>query len=220
MQYQLDGTTYDVVIVRKNNKNTYLRVKDGQIIVSTNHLVSVREIKKILDQNQKFLLKALCIDWKEKQKERDTNLYIWGHICEIKIGYSHNEIKDNVIYLKKETDLDKFLTDYMKKVFLEHLKRGYNRFEEDIPFPKLLRIRKMKTRWGVCNTKKKIITLNSELLHYDIRCLDYVIIHELSHLVYADHSWRFWKVVAKYCPNYKEIKKLMRRGSSYGNNIS
>ena len=68
----------------------------------------------------------------------------------------------------------------------------------------------MTSRWGVCNTKSKVITLNTELFKYDIECLDYVVIHELSHLVHANHSKEFWNVVSKYCPNYKILRNKLK----------
>ena len=74
----------------------------------------------------------------------------------------------------------------------------------------MLKIRKMKTRWGVCNKKTKTITLNSELMKYSIDKLDYVIVHELSHFIYFDHSKNFWKQVEKYCPCYKKIRKELK----------
>ena len=58
-----------------------------------------------------------------------------------------------------------------------------------------LTIRKMKTRWGVCNYKTKRVTLNFNLIKKDIKYLDYVIVHELSHLLYPNHSKNFWKYV-------------------------
>jgi hypothetical protein len=68
----------------------------------------------------------------------------------------------------------------------------------------------MRTRWGVCNKKTITVTLNTELIKYNLRCLDYVIVHELSHLVYFNHSKDFWNLVSKYCPNYKEIKRELK----------
>ena len=68
----------------------------------------------------------------------------------------------------------------------------------------------MSTRWGVCNKKTKTITLNSELVKYNIDKLDYVIIHELSHFIYFNHSKSFWNQVGKYCPNYKQIRKDLK----------
>lgn len=68
----------------------------------------------------------------------------------------------------------------------------------------------MSTKWGVCNVTKKVITLNSELIKIDIKYLNYVIYHELSHLVYPNHSKDFWLLVEHYVPNYKNYKKEMK----------
>ena len=97
----------------------------------------------------------------------------------------------------------------MRKLFKNRLDYIYNIYKENIPYPSL-RIRKMKTRWGVCNTKLKVVTLNSELIRYDLEKLDYVIIHELAHLIHHNHSKQFWLLVEKYCPNYKKIRKELR----------
>ena len=79
----------------------------------------------------------------------------------------------------------------------------------DFPYP-ILKIRTMKTRWGVCNRKIKSVTLNFNLIKYDYDCLDYVIVHELSHFVHFDHSKEFWNTVSKYYPNYKIIQKKLK----------
>ena len=68
----------------------------------------------------------------------------------------------------------------------------------------------MKTRWGVCNKKLQKVTLNYNLIYMDTKYLDYVIVHELSHLVYFNHSADFWALVGKYCKNYKQIRKEMK----------
>ena len=68
----------------------------------------------------------------------------------------------------------------------------------------------MKTRWGVCNKKTNTVTLNSELIKYDISKIDYVIIHELSHFLHFNHSRSFWNQVEKYCPNYKKIRNELK----------
>ena len=82
-------------------------------------------------------------------------------------------------------------------------------FEEKIPVPNL-KIRKMTSRWGVCNTKNHNVTLNYYLSRYDIKCLDYVVVHELSHFIHPNHSKNFWNLVSKYCPNYKECRRMLK----------
>ena len=68
----------------------------------------------------------------------------------------------------------------------------------------------MTSRWGVCNRKNNSITLNLELIKKDIRYADYVIVHELCHFIEFNHSKRFWDIVNKYSPDYKDIRKEMR----------
>ena len=105
--------------------------------------------------------------------------------------------------------LQRWYRKEMKRLFQKRLDVLYSQFVEDIPYPSL-KIRKMKTRWGVCNRKNISVTLNSMLLRYSIEELDYVIIHELSHLVHFDHSRAFWNLVEKYCPDYKARRKVLR----------
>ena len=91
-------------------------------------------------------------------------------------------------------------------IFKEELDKMYNIFPVSIPYPSLT-IRLMKTRHGVCNVKTHRVTLNLNLIKRDIKYLDYVIVHELSHLVYANHSKDFWNLVSIINPDYKKLRK-------------
>ncbi len=73
----------------------------------------------------------------------------------------------------------------------------------------LIKFRKMKSRWGSCNFVKFTITLNTNLIYCDKEQIDYVIIHEFSHLIVHNHSKDFYSVVQKFFPDYKRIKKEM-----------
>ena len=73
-----------------------------------------------------------------------------------------------------------------------------------------LKVRKMRTRWGVCNVNSHVITLNLELIKRDTKYLDYVITHEIAHLKHGDHSTRFWNLVEDNMPDYKKYKKEMK----------
>ena len=68
----------------------------------------------------------------------------------------------------------------------------------------------MKTRWGVNHKLDDSITLNSKLIRYDTKIIDYVVIHELSHFVHFDHSRNFWKTVEKYMPDYKKAVRALK----------
>ncbi|MBA1437428.1 MAG: M48 family metallopeptidase [Epsilonproteobacteria bacterium] len=72
-----------------------------------------------------------------------------------------------------------------------------------------LKFRKMKSRWGSCNSKR-VITLNKELLKVPQEHLDYVVVHELAHLVYMDHSKAFHELVARYISDAKILRKELK----------
>lgn len=210
MEFKIEENIYPVEIIRKKNKNTYIRVKSGKIIsVTTNRWVSERQIETLLKENVEALKKMIIKCQKEDDKKE--NFYILGTKYDIIIvsGIDSIEISENKIFTPTKRKLELWYKSEMKKLFEEHLMFWYEQFEESIPKPKL-KIRTMKTRWGVCNIKDNSVTLNSKLMEYDSTKLDYVIVHELSHFRHFNHSHDFWALVSKYCPNYKGIRKALR----------
>ena len=73
----------------------------------------------------------------------------------------------------------------------------------------LIQIRKMKTMWGNCNFVKNIVTLNLYLAKTPLVCIDYVIVHELAHLIHHNHSKEFHNLVTTILPDWKDRKKLL-----------
>lgn len=83
--------------------------------------------------------------------------------------------------------------------FLEMLKKfDYNKTPT-------LKIREMKKRWGSFLSKEKIF-LNPKLIHTSKECIDYVIVHELCHFKYKDHSKKFWQYLEQKYPKWEKIK--------------
>jgi len=207
MQIEYNNKIYEVKVIRKNNKNIYIRVKDDKVVVSCNYFTRDKEISKLIKNNYNSIINM--INKLEKKKDKYSKFYLFGKYYDIVYDKDKKlEIIDNTIYCRDESTLNKWLNNYIKTTFSTHLKYWYDKYEENIPKPNL-KIRKMKTRWGVCNIENNNVTLNSELYKYDIECLDYVIIHELSHFIHPNHSKYFWNQVSKYCSNYKEIRKKL-----------
>ena len=108
----------------------------------------------------------------------------------------------------------------IEKVVMEwYYKQAYIYFSKRMEFfsKKLgvlrpqLKLSRAKTQWGSCNSRR-IIHLNWRLIQLSISLIDYVIAHELSHLIEMNHSSAFWKTVESICPNYvanrNELKKI------------
>lgn len=210
MKFVIDNEEYDVNIEKKiTTKNTYIRVKSDLVIyVTTNTFTRDRDIVKLLENNYKAIDKMIK---REKVKNANNSDFhflgqhyeiVYTEYCDISLG-------NNKVFLNKNIDIDKWYKKQAKDIFKRHLDNKYKSFSRRIVYPDL-RIRKMTTRWGVCNTKSKTITLNLELIKRDTKYLDYVIVHELSHLIYPDHSSKFWSLVEENCPDYKDIKKEMK----------
>jgi len=71
------------------------------------------------------------------------------------------------------------------------------------------RIRNMKTRWGSCNTRDRRIWLSLNLAKKHPKCLEYVIVHDLTHLHVPNHSKAFWVRMDVYFPRWREVRKLL-----------
>ncbi len=210
MEIELLNKKYKVVVVKKNNKNTYLRVTpELTILITTNKLVTKKEINNLLIKHKDFLIKN--IKKTEKQLAKQQDFYYLGNKYDIIImpSLKQIELSNDKIYVSSVEKLDNWYKEQTLNIFSKQLLSNYNLFEEPIIIPKL-RIRKMKTRWGVCNVEKQIITLNSELCKYDLDIISYVVIHELAHFIYPNHSKDFWALVSKYCPNYKKLRKELK----------
>ncbi|WP_201582016.1 M48 family metallopeptidase [Psychrobacter glacincola] len=72
-----------------------------------------------------------------------------------------------------------------------------------------IRLKKMHTRWGSCNTRARRIWLSVYLPAYPIECTEYVIVHELCHLHHANHSRAFWQTIATAMPDYQHWHDML-----------
>ncbi len=210
MNFTYNNKNYPIIINYKNNKNLYIKVDDDfNIRINSPYLYPKLLIKKIVKENYKSIAKM--IDEKERKKSvNNSTNKLFGK----KINVTYSNVKRPIyncydLIVRDDVMLNNWYKSVSQQIFEEELKTIYEKFEEKIPYPKL-KIRKMKTRWGVCNKKDDSITLNLDLVKEDKIYLDYVIVHELSHFIHFNHSKSFWLLVNKYVPNYKEIRKEMR----------
>ncbi len=210
MKLKLGEDVYNVEITKKiTNRNTYLRVKeDLTIYVTTNTFISDKELEKFILNNKDGIIKML--NKIKKKNELANDFYYLGKKYDI-IYTNTKEVSLGIdrVFMPRNIDLDKWYKLEASKLFQERLDYWYSHFSKKIPYPSLT-IRKMKSRWGVCNTRDIRVTLNLELMKKDPICLEYVIVHELSHLIHANHSSRFWNLVEENFKDYKIVRKILK----------
>ena len=210
IKVDLDNEIYNVIVERKRStKNTYIRIHDNlDIYVTCNVLTGDRYIINLIKGKERQILKM--VEKVRKKQAKEKSFYYLGRKYDIvylnKKGLTFGDTK---VFVDNSFDILKWYKKEAEKVFQIELDKMYNSFIYKVPYP-TLSIRKMKTRWGVCNVKTHRITLNLELIKKDLDCLDYVIVHELSHLLYANHGKDFWKCVEDNFKDYKKIRKELK----------
>ena len=210
MTFTYNNNNYDVLIEKKRgNRNTYIRVKkDLKIHVTTNYFTPAFSIEKLIRDNYDKICDM--IDIQETKARNNSGFFYLGKQYTIVYGNTKKiEFIRDKVFVPDDFDIDKWYKKQAKTLFLERLNYNYERYNRTIPYPSL-RIRKMTSRWGVCNINTHVITLNLELIKRDVCYLDYVIIHEMTHLVYGDHSTSFWRVVGENMPEYKKYRDEMK----------
>lgn len=211
-------------IKRKKVKRLNLRVReDGSVYVSVPYYVAFEQADKFVAKNLPFIERARekLSKAAEKAEEDEGYAYFLGE--RLKINAVKGEklsarVKEGEVLLtvKSEEDIpaarDKWLRAESERLFPEICREKYLLFREqgfDVPFPKIT-CRKMKSRWGSCTAAKGRITLNVMLMEKPVECIGYVIAHELAHFVVQDHSQRFYDVLERVVPDWREMRKKLK----------
>ena len=210
MYININDEKVEVIISKKvGNKNTYLRIKeDLKLYVTTSFFMTDKKVKEIINENMDSIIRMY--EKQEYKQNQKKNFYFLGKEYDV-VRTNNKDIifGEEKLFIPSNLDIDKWLKKEASKLFQERLDYWYNNFDRKIPYPSLT-IRKMTSRWGVCNSKLVRVTLNLELIKKDISCLDYVIVHELAHFIEMNHSSRFWNVVEANYPNYKKVRRIMK----------
>lgn len=204
----LDNDYVNIVIEHKKIKNIYFRINEQlEIYVTCPKYVSQKEIMNLLNKNHESLIKMYHKIKKDNLKKEEV--YYLGKRYDF--VYFKKVIIDESSGIAFGPSVEAINT-YLYKNCLKHFQTRLDLYVQEFTgLPKfLLRARKMKSRWGVCNKSSMSVTLNTLLIHKDNSLIDYVICHELSHFIHMDHSKLFWMEVAKHYPNYQKARKELR----------
>ena len=163
----------------------------------------------------------------EKKYEDGERFEFLGNLYELKIitdiisgvKLNHNwlEVSIPVSKLQKiKVLIEKWYISSAEEVFFERLEECKKRVEKlNIYWNGNLRFRKMRRRWGSCSHSGKIC-LNYELIKAPIKCIDYVILHELCHLKEFNHSPAFYNLLTAIMPDWKKVRDILNQRNRAG----
>ena len=219
----------NVQVIRKNIKNVHLKVfRTMDVVLSVPLLVPSDWIEDFLHKrikwidNQVTMYKLSDGNNTLNSIKSGTSVQVLGKDMRVLIIPSiDNSIEMNekqiVFYTNKADDDEqiqkvfiKWWRDNASTVFQEETDRLFEKIFKKYEISKPdISIRKMKTLWGSCTPTKSKITLNEYLLKANIRCIQYVILHELTHLLYPNHSKQFYDFLTIQMPDWQERKKQL-----------
>lgn len=220
----------DFVVKRKKVKNVNLNIKpDMTIEVTAHERVPIEFISDFVKSKGSWILKNVG-DFKEVQPIRQSEReYVSGETFkylgkQYRLRVQQTTEEDMVKYFRgfiylfvKDTDnlsrkaklLDEWYREKAKKIFNESLEKMYPLMQKyDVEKPNI-EIRLMKARWGSALTEKNTILLNSELIKAPKYCIDYVVLHELIHFKYNDHSDKFYQLLYSLMPDWEKRKAIL-----------
>lgn len=190
-------------------KHSYIQIKNQKVIVKTSFNSNIF-IQELLTKKSPWIMSKLQNSCKSIKYDYFNEVHYLGKICQIGQESDFIELKQAIERLKKDENItllhDRFYKNRATVFLRDRLEYYANvmglRFKE-------MKVRKMKRRWGSCDSKR-VITFNFYLMKQNLELIDYVVVHELAHLKEMNHSKKFYAIVEKYIPNYKEIEKSMK----------
>ena len=200
-------------ICKPKLKHSYISVNhDLKVILKTPKVSKFFIESLLLDKEQWIRKQLLKLSLSPQQRVNlEDEILLFGEIFSIDIeDAKYLRAKLNRLRKYSRVNILKCYDDFYKQFSLEYLipRVEYFANKMDLKFS-AIKFRKMKSRWGSCSNKR-VITFNSELVKVKKELIDYVIVHELAHLIHMNHSKNFHSVVENYLPSSRILRKELK----------
>lgn len=215
-------------------KNITLRIKEtGDIFLTAPVGMSLSEVQQFLESREQWLRQKLQQVLQEKSQQKQEpkysmgelpfdgqHVWLWGKRLPANFllsGKKHGtyEVQADVVCFYYRSELSEkarcaFVEFFYKQEVSDRGEQLLQAWEKKMGVRHTgLKVHRMKTRWGSCNVRTGGINLNTLLVCWPEKCLEYIVVHELAHLHEANHSPRFHAIVERYLPDWRERKKML-----------
>lgn len=226
-EIEYNGQVIQFCIQKKKIKNMYIKVNSKQEVIVSMPINFKKEFaKKFVKEKVNWIVERMN-KYENNSKKIETfefkdndEVYILGKKYKIKL---YKDKQNKIIINEMQINMyikDKFINNsqYKKKIYYNWLKEFAIDFFKDltvkyqnemkkykIPMPEI-EVKSVKSKWGSCTPSKKKVMFNLSLIKTSIECIQYVVVHELAHFRYQNHSREFYNFVSYFIPNYKQIR--------------
>ncbi|MCM1129589.1 MAG: M48 family metallopeptidase [Alistipes senegalensis] len=171
-------------------------------------------------RKQRRLMQAQERETPREYLNRETH-FVWGYPCLLhieeqpaapRVTLDHTALILQVRPHATAESMDRLLQGWYRRILREAALPRLAAWQDRLNLPPVtLRIRRMKTRWGSCTPAHGSILLNTELAKKPRECLEYIILHELTHFLEPNHGVRFTAILDKHLPHWRTMKKRLNR---------
>jgi len=216
----------DIQVEKKHIKNMYMRIvrPDGKVKITAPFLISDEQIRIFAVSKISWIKKRRKI-LEEKNRKTERH-YVTGETFPLlgkpyTLSVRHGPVNkafiqgpNIVLQVRNNTDTRrkaKIIEEWYRGILKIAVSSVSEKWEKIIGVKaNEWKIQNMRTKWGTCNIAARRIVLNLQLAKKPPECLEYVIIHELVHLLEKSHNTKFKNYMDKYCPNWRSIRKNLR----------
>lgn len=216
-------STFSYKIIRKKRKTIGIKVTDqGEVIVTSPFGVNEKTIHGIIKKKEKWIVDKINLIKQagilQKRKiENGTKLLFLGKELEVEIINSNKGIENSKVENEKVRvfiNSNDIIKDKIAELYRKEAKKVLNE-RTDIygriigVSPNKVFIKNQKTLWGSCSSRKNI-NYNYRIIMAPIEIVDYIVVHELCHLIHMNHSKEYWNIVQSILPDYKERRNWLK----------
>ncbi len=212
-----------IEVIRKDNKNIHLYVlpPDGKVRVSAPFKMDDETIRLfVLTKIGWVKSKIRDFENQSRQTAREyvsgESHYLWGNRYRLNVievaGRNNVEIRAGYIVLSVRNDSDRetVMNEWYRRELKERIPDLLALWQKRIGVTVSdWQVKNMRTKWGTCNVTAKRVWFNLQLAKKPTECLEYIVVHELCHLLQKDHSTEFTALMDKNLPNWQETQKQL-----------
>ena len=208
------SSTYEV---NRSKRRRTLGIKitsEAEVVIQVPYALSKQKVDDFVSEHQNWIDKkqmAILQNIQEKETLLKTKFMYLGQLYDLFESDDTLEIyfDDTTIIIPKGTHkaaVDQWYKDRAEDILYDRI-TIYQSFIDKSP--RHVRVKKLKSRWGSCSSHGDI-SLNIQLIKSPLYVIDYVVVHELCHLIYLDHSRFFWTLVKSILPEYKKAHAWLK----------
>ncbi len=228
MKFEHEAQTIEFTVEYRKRITLEIRIEPpDNIFVIAPKRTSEKDILRVVESKANWIVKKLS-ELKEREKLKRNREFINGEFF-MYLGRNYkleilidNTVSKPITRLNKgkfyittnTTDQDKLKESMKKWYYGKTLEKILERVEYFQPYflvkPNSIKVKEQKRRWGSCTSKRDIL-INWRISMAPLHVLDYIVVHEMCHMVHMNHSSDFWNLVEKIMPDYKSRREWLKK---------